>query len=273
MTYTYQPAPAGLWRSSPARRLLWATIQLRHRIERDEPEQPLVESWTETLAGLIAGPVLAYDWEGWHADNVTAKRLVVQGRGIEPARLVVVRADTTPPDEPIEQIAAQLGSVDAGAIAELHADAGATRADNLELPFDPGDLEAGVQSAGSMIAGIPDTIRTELQAEMRAALDAPGQSQFDFARAIRNAWPGVSTRRATIIAVTEWNRAASVATLAGYRRMGIEKKVWYTVGDRRVCPICEANASEGEIPIGRRFTSGDDSPPQHPVCRCNVSAA
>jgi SPP1 gp7 family putative phage head morphogenesis protein len=100
-----------------------------------------------------------------------------------------------------------------------------------------------------------------------------GEGQFGFAKRIRQEWPLVATRKAEQIAVTEWNRAASHATFKGYVRQRETHKVWFTAGDNRVCPICEANSADGEIGIEKSFASGDLYPPAHPDCRCNISSA
>jgi len=65
---------------------------------------------------------------------------------------------------------------------------------------------------------------------------------------------------------------ASQATLSSYRSNGVEYKAWLTVGDANVCEDCQTNEDEGPIPIDQEFPSGDDAPPQHPDCRCNVTS-
>jgi SPP1 gp7 family putative phage head morphogenesis protein len=94
-----------------------------------------------------------------------------------------------------------------------------------------------------------------------------------FARAIRDEFDALSKAKAEQIAETEWNRAASQATLNAYQKQGVERVVWITLGDSRVCEICENNAADGEIAIGSAFFSGDQAPPAHPSCRCSLSSA
>ena len=79
-----------------------------------------------------------------------------------------------------------------------------------------------------------------------------------------------------MIAITETTRAfAEGQKLAGdelkkeFPDVKIFKK-WYNNEDDRVCEICEGNSAQGWIPESDTFQSGDDIPPGHVNCRCNV---
>lgn len=251
--------PVGIWASSPARRMLWAVGQLRMELERAEPEQPLIDTWEELLDQAITAPVDAYDWAALYRKTDAG----------------VAKADQ--PDVPEEVVSAweivfTVEQVGEGLVGRLWQEAATTRAASLQLPFAAADLEAGIQEAFGQVNGIPDTMRTELRTLMRETYDLR-EGQFEFARRIRSEWAGLSVAKARQIAVTEWNRAASTATLAGYRKQGVERKVWFTAGDSRICPVCEENAAAGEIGINKPFPTGVDCPPGHPSCRCNVSSA
>lgn len=252
MALTYQP-PVGAWQASLAARLLWAASQVLYRLEKEIPEQPQVERWAARLERMIAEPVLRYGWEAWY-------------------RRITVKAEEGPdvPPEIGAAWAAAFGSE--GPIRDLWLQAAEIRTRAEGVPFDPADLEAGLRSTFAQVRGITDTHRETLRAMMREALEHE-EGQLAFARAIRRQFRQYAKWKAEQIAVTEWNRAASQATLVGYRQMGVRFKRWFTVGDERVCPLCEANAAEGDIPIEREFPSGVDAPPQHPSCRCNVSSA
>jgi SPP1 gp7 family putative phage head morphogenesis protein len=200
------------------------------------------------IAAAVRKPVLAYNWEGWW--------------------LRLRKDDSTdPPDDATkgwETLATQI-------IEDLWPEAGKTRAAELGVPFNPEDLAAALADTQAQVVGIADTLREQLRSVMRTAYDEQ-TTQYGFARQIRTVWDGVSKARAETIAVTEWNRAASAATYLGYTKQGVATKVWFTVGDSRVCSICEDNSAEGEIPISKEFPSGDLYPPAHPGCRCNLSA-
>lgn len=72
--------------------------------------------------------------------------------------------------------------------------------------------------------------------------------------------------RALTIAITEQNRAMSLAAMENYQNGGVEKVEW---SGANPCDICAPN--EGQIvPTGEAFNSGDTEPPVHPNCRCAV---
>jgi hypothetical protein len=70
--------------------------------------------------------------------------------------------------------------------------------------------------------------------------------------------------RALTIAITEQNRAMSMATIQNYQKYEVEKMEW---SGAMPCDICAPN--EGQVvEVGQRFNSGDTQPPAHPNCRC-----
>jgi SPP1 gp7 family putative phage head morphogenesis protein len=72
--------------------------------------------------------------------------------------------------------------------------------------------------------------------------------------------------RALTIAITEQNRAMSLAAMENYKNGGIEKVEW---SGANPCDICAPN--EGQVVnTGDAFESGDTEPPVHPNCRCAV---
>ena len=70
--------------------------------------------------------------------------------------------------------------------------------------------------------------------------------------------------RALTIAITEQNRAMSIAALFTYREAQIENVEWNAV---QPCDICAPNDGQ-VVPLGQAFDSGDTEPPAHPNCRC-----
>ena len=72
--------------------------------------------------------------------------------------------------------------------------------------------------------------------------------------------------RALTIAITEQNRAMSLASMENYANYGVEKVEW---SGANPCDICAPN--EGQViewALGQTFNSGDTEPPVHPNCRC-----
>lgn len=92
-----------------------------------------------------------------------------------------------------------------------------------------------------------------------------GDSVDTLARDLRDILDNGS--RAQMVAVTEIARAVSAASLDTYRAHGIPGKEWL-IASSGACAICQDNADEGVIPLDDTFSSGDDSPPGHPRCRC-----
>jgi len=70
--------------------------------------------------------------------------------------------------------------------------------------------------------------------------------------------------RALTIAITEQNRAMSVAARFFYEESGVEKVEWNAV---QPCDICAPNDGQ-VVNLGQAFDSGDTEPPAHPNCRC-----
>lgn len=73
---------------------------------------------------------------------------------------------------------------------------------------------------------------------------------------------------AGLVTLTETTRAVTQAALDRYTiAPGITNYMWVTEGDGKVCPLCQANAAVGSIPIGESFPYGG-VPPAHARCRC-----
>lgn len=81
-----------------------------------------------------------------------------------------------------------------------------------------------------------------------------------------------SEERAALIAQTEVAAANQQGVLEGMEAAeaaGVHiQKVW--LPDDEACDVCLDNASDGPIPLDEEFSSGDDRPPAHPNCRCNM---
>lgn len=243
----FQRAPEGIWRSSPKRILLWACEQVR-LVKAMDDEQPIIDSYAGKLAKILNEPVKAYDWKALHA--------------------AVVKAEDE--DVPREIVDGWAWDEFEQTLAALWVEGADFRTDGLGLDYDPDVLAAALGNVGDLVTSIGDNTAERLRFMMNEYLAKPGVSQFEFAKAIRDEWATASQASAERIAVTEWNRAASSATMISYRAQGIERKVWFTVGG--ACAICVGNAAAGEIPMADLFPSGHDAPPAHPWCRCNVAA-
>ncbi len=83
--------------------------------------------------------------------------------------------------------------------------------------------------------------------------------------------------RAATIARTEAASSAVQGRLIGYQEtfdsglldQSTATKTWLP-DPAGACPICEDNASQGPIAYEDSFDSGDDAPPAHPNCECDI---
>ncbi|MGW2371672.1 phage minor head protein [Kitasatospora sp. NPDC001683] len=204
-------------------------------------QQALTAAAVTWLAGqgITAGPALAETLTGLYADAYlvgTASAAVVTGS--EPAGL-----DGWEPGDPA---AVQSRSDEPGAgpaLAVLTAGAAAAAA---ALTASRIKDAAKALSTGVMAGDTPHTIG----AAMHAAMTDPD--------------------RAYAAAITETTRGIASGTADNYRRNGIALGRWQTEPDGSVCPVCDANATAGPVPIGHAYPSGDTTPPAHPRCRCAV---
>lgn len=117
---------------------------------------------------------------------------------------------------------------------------------------------------GDMFERIAQESQTPLS--LAAALQAI-RSKFDeYAVGAEGKVPRSETVAVTEISTAYHDGMADAVKLAPHSR-DIEK-IWAV--EDGACPICEANAGMGWILADQPFDSGDDSPPQHPNCRCSV---
>ena len=251
---TYAPA-VGYWRTSPRHLLLWATIGVLDRIERQAPEERQIRRHVARLRRLLASIVTRQLAQRlW--------RLVTKQRDEEPdpldAAIVAAIAAITP------TLISEVRTIRETALVTVERRFHQQLFDELR--------DQALREAFEDVRNIPDTLKEELRNLARKTM-AEFKTQEDFARNLSRRWSEFSREHAELIARTEWARVAGKATVELYRQQGTAKKVWYTVGDVRVCAICRSNAAAGPIPIDEPFPSGADTTPAHPRCRCSVAGA
>jgi len=243
----YQPVPDGWWQS---RRVLWAVEQVLAK-QRERQQAKLRRAWQYRIQQVIAAKVLAYPWERyWRA-------LTKQDELAIPQELATA----------FEAVVALIPKLwdDAAKAALAQA-----MVRGFNQVFARAVFRQGVEATMGLIRKVPDTLRTELRRALREAMEA-GETQWDFARRVRQLWSGVSRERAELIAWTEWARGVETMNHATLIAGNVPYKVWITVGDDHVCDICRNNAAQGPIPTQQPFASGDAHAPAHPRCRCTIS--
>lgn len=126
--------------------------------------------------------------------------------------------------------------------------------------------------AAEQVAGINDTTRGQLQTIIADGVEQ-GQTYSEVAATIRETFDGFGGSRAQTIAVTEAASgyvAGSLAAAADMADAGLTmEKSWLKEED--ACDeVCIPNADQGYIAYDETFESGDDGPPAHPNCRCDL---
>jgi SPP1 gp7 family putative phage head morphogenesis protein len=112
---------------------------------------------------------------------------------------------------------------------------------------------------------IDDTTREMLRGTVAQAVEE-GWSNDELADAIQGSY-AFSADRAETVARTETAYADVAGNMEAYRQADVPSKRWI-VGDG-CCDDCQA--LDGEVVgIDEAFSSGDDAPPAHPNCRCDV---
>lgn len=114
---------------------------------------------------------------------------------------------------------------------------------------------------------ITDGTREMLRSTVTDAVEN-GWSNDQLANEIENS-TAFSDSRAEMIARTETAYADVAGNMSAYRDSGaVSSKEWILGGDP--CDICLTNSEAGAIGLDDVFPSGDDAPPAHPRCECDV---
>lgn len=120
-------------------------------------------------------------------------------------------------------------------------------------------LDEVLSTSTKTAQGITDTALERLSTTMQAGLTA-GDSSDTIAAAMSDVISDPA--KAAEIAVTEANRAMSAASIATYSANGVTQWDWLVSDPCLLCADQEA---------GNPHDVGDDTPPQHPMCRCALS--
>lgn len=115
-----------------------------------------------------------------------------------------------------------------------------------------------------------DATRLLIRGTIVEALEE-GLTQSELAARLRMEY-AFSILRAEVIAEFETRSALHNGAIESWRDSKVvARKTWLLSNDEGVCPVCSANAAQGEIPLDEEFQSGDDTAPAHPRCRCDVA--
>jgi len=127
----------------------------------------------------------------------------------------------------------------------------------------PGGLKKLLGETDIQARGIADYSHDLLGSALADGI-AAGDTPVQIANSIRDSLS--SPERALTIAITEGQRAKISANVDSYAANGVEQIEWTT---NDPCPECQDN--DGKIvTLGDDFPSGDQQPPVHPNCQCDV---
>lgn len=173
-----------------------------------------------------------------------------------------------------KSVLAQLSVKAEDATNQVHQDAldyaQARAAELVGMKYVDGQLIENPSAKWAITSSTRDMIRTTVAQSIE-----DGWSRDRLATELEATY-SFSESRAQTIAQTELNRANSTGAMNGYRRSGVVTgKVWLLSNDydsKDDDGLCEDNADQGQIGLDEQFASGDDAPPAHVNCRCDVAA-
>lgn len=128
-----------------------------------------------------------------------------------------------------------------------------------------GELLTKDGTGGQLAEATRNMIRRTIVRAMEQDLTRK-QIAFELTRAY-----AFSPERAELIARTEVRMAQGHGHLIGAKAAGQTEKRWLLSNTDTPCPLCQANADQGFIPIGKNFVSGVQAPLMHPNCRCAIT--
>jgi SPP1 gp7 family putative phage head morphogenesis protein len=117
---------------------------------------------------------------------------------------------------------------------------------------------------GDLVDATRDLIRGTVEQAIKE-----GWSNQKLAKELENSY-AFSKQRAMTIAQTETAFADAHGNMLTYIASGVVKRKKWLL-DAEACPICKANAAQGEIPLLQAFVSGDMTAPAHPNCECDIA--
>jgi len=164
----------------------------------------------------------------------------------------VTFADQTVATNALKDFYTEAGKVGASAAGEQLQ---ASPLDNLP------SVQTLLDKAGITIKNITDTQLDQISTAVRDGV-LNGSSAADISSAINSTL--LDPARANVIAVTEGNRAYAAATIDSYQAAGLSEYFWNAYDD--ACPECL------DLEAGSPYPIGEETPPDHPNCRCWLSS-
>jgi hypothetical protein len=130
-------------------------------------------------------------------------------------------------------------------------------------------VEWAEKHAADLVTKLASTTRDRLRGDLAASIEL-GMSVKDIAAVLEKDYE-FSEQRAELVAQTERAFADVAGNMLGYRESGVvEGKEWILGSEHGPDDECNDNADAGSVGLDENFPSGDDAPPAHPGCVCDV---
>ena len=130
-------------------------------------------------------------------------------------------------------------------------------------------VEWAGERAAELVTKIEESTRDYLRADVTQAVQE-GWSTGQLSDALEANF-GFSEGRSDMIARTEIAKADVQGNMTAYKASGlVSGKEWILGSEHPQDDECNDNADQGVIPLDQDFSSGDDAPPAHPNCECDV---
>ena len=124
------------------------------------------------------------------------------------------------------------------------------------------------ERAAALVTEIEESTRDMLRSDVARAMEE-GWSNDKLAEELEKNY-AFSESRAETIARTETAMADVEGNMTAYKESGVvEGKEWIT-GSEADCDLCAMNEAKGVLPLDDVFPSGDEAPPAHPNCVCDI---
>jgi hypothetical protein len=263
-----EPAPAST-ADSAAQKLAKAAAaegKKKVKIEPIERQRPAMQQARAAIKKLFQ--------EAFKADRPKVTEQLARGLKLSKAA----------EDERVDKLLAELDLAGIAATREEAAAILAKAAQNggtaafVQIDFDDPDITSQVNAlavewaenrAADLVTKIEESTRDYLRADVTQAVQE-GWSTAKLSDTLEANF-GFSEARCDMIARTEIATADVQGNLTAYKASGlVAGKEWILGSEHPQDDECNTNAEQGAIPLEQDFSSGDDAPPAHPNCECDV---
>lgn len=118
----------------------------------------------------------------------------------------------------------------------------------------------------------PVVIQERLDLEAKRGIEL-GETPQEITRRVHEEAGKILEGVGNSVAGQEAQEVYGSGQMRAIKRAGYNTSFWVTVGDERVCGVCDENEAAGQVKVGEKFPSGHASSPAHVGCRCWLEGA